>query len=81
MRGNDGGMRGNGETLMNPSDQCRIRSCNFNIKFGNLKSSYISTETFFKYKSTLEKVSSPDTLYGTMLDLVVPKIGCLWDRG
>ena len=32
---------------MNPSDRCRLCSCNFKVKFGNLKSSHISTENLF----------------------------------
>ena len=32
---------------MNPSDRCRLCNCDFKIKFGNLKSSYISTENLF----------------------------------
>ena len=32
---------------MNPSDRCRLCNCNFKVKFGNLKSSHISTENLF----------------------------------
>ena len=33
---------------MSPSDQCRLCSCNFKVKFGNLnQTSYISTENLF----------------------------------
>ena len=33
---------------MSPSDQFRLRSCNFKVKFGNLsQTSYISTENLF----------------------------------
>ena len=33
---------------MSPSDQCRLCSCNFKVKFGNLsKASYISTQNLF----------------------------------
>ena len=38
------GMSGNGEISMNPSYQCRLSNCNFNVKFGNLNSSNISAE-------------------------------------
>ena len=37
-----------GRISMSPSDQCRLCSCNFKVKFGNLsQTSYISTETLF----------------------------------
>ena len=32
---------------MNLSDRCRLCNCNFKVKFGNLKSSHISTEILF----------------------------------
>lgn len=35
---------GNGEILMNPSDQSRLCNHNFKVKFGNLKSSYASAK-------------------------------------
>ena len=38
---------GDGEIAMNPRDRRRLCNCDLKIKFGNLKSSYISTENLF----------------------------------
>ena len=51
---------------MSPSDQCRLCSCNFKVKFGNLnQTSYISTENLFNpsqiLKSSLQSLRSQDS--------------------
>ena len=54
---------------MSPSDQCRLCSCNFKVKFGNLnQTSYISMENLFN-------PSQGQDCKGQVLEQICQKVG------